>query len=204
MQHQDRNALFLHPHLLQCRRRRPHRFPSGCTLLLGAGIVPRLFFLSVTRKLTTIRHSGLDSHSGQNPAIENIPDNDDANQVKQIHISSPLCFSVLRGRRSVNQSFDFTLKKVKCATILPQCLHLGGETICLAGKFELLQVIVDILCDRLKIELDTTRCTRRGILFPGTPVDQLQGSFSRCGCPEYEGCDATGPEHLTVTAMEEI
>jgi hypothetical protein len=63
-----------------------------CKLLLGAGIVPRLFFLSVTRKLTTVRHSGLDSHSGQNPAIESIPDNDDTNQIKQIHIFSPLCF----------------------------------------------------------------------------------------------------------------
>jgi hypothetical protein len=138
----------------------PRRFPSECTLLLGAGIVPRLFFLSVTRKFTTVRHSGLDTHSGQNPAIENIPDNNDTNQIKQIHISSPLCFSVLRGRRSVNQPFDFTLKNILCATILPQCLHQGCETICLPGRLELLLV--------------------------------------------YEGCDATGPGHLTVAAVEEI
>jgi hypothetical protein len=54
-------------------------------LLLGIGVVPALFFSSVTRKLTTVRHSGLDSQPWQNPAIENKPDNDETNQKKPIH-----------------------------------------------------------------------------------------------------------------------
>ncbi|HEY5672158.1 MAG TPA: hypothetical protein VIR78_00465 [Malonomonas sp.] len=58
-------------------------FDAGLNILAGF-----VFFAPVTRKLTAAGHSGLNAQFRQNPLVQDKPDGDDAEDVKDIHSDS--------------------------------------------------------------------------------------------------------------------
>ncbi len=66
-----------------------------------------LFFASVTRKLTTVGHSGLNPETRQNPAIQNKPDGNDTENKRPFHLFTPL-FAVGVSVAETNNKVKYT------------------------------------------------------------------------------------------------